>query len=490
MNLSQIFKNNSIRFLALTILVVLVYFLYLGEYIAAVITLVFTIISLSLGNASSLSRDEELLKQIRFITGQAARGELEARVTNINPKSDFADIAKSINCLIDQVEVVIRESITSIQAATTGVEHRVAYKEGLNGIFINTINTINEAVKNIHLGNRMKYRGEISDDLHDLGGGIGRGLELVQTEILSCSNEANKIADISIEISKDVQNTVEDIEEVNSSFESLSSNITNNAELIQSLNQRTQEISDVSDLIKDIAEQTNLLALNAAIEAARAGEHGRGFAVVADEVRKLAERTQKATQEISITIQSLNQESIEIKNSSDIMSDIAQSSISKVKKFVSSLENFDTTAKNSACGAKYIVNILFTTLVKIDHIMYKSFAYSSVVTEEEEGDLGNHKKCRLGQWYESDGKELFGDTQSFSKIDAPHEKVHNYAMQNMEFVQKGTAMKPANKKNILDNFVNMEKFSDELFKILDDMVKEKKVCIEGEYSINQDGSKS
>ncbi|WP_449441348.1 methyl-accepting chemotaxis protein [Pseudomonas migulae] len=136
------------------------------------------------------------------------------------------------------------------------------------------------------------------------------------------------------------------VNEAIAQIERLASEVARSTEAMSVLQQESDKIGSVMDVIKAVAEQTNLLALNAAIEAARAGEAGRGFAVVADEVRGLAQRTQKSTEEIEGLVAGLQNGTQQVSTVMNNSRALTDSSVALTRKAGVSLENITRTVSN------------------------------------------------------------------------------------------------------------------------------------------------
>lgn len=313
---------------------------------------------------------------------------------------------------------------------------------------------------------------EIEYLFKNLMSGCVENLTIIQSDL---STSVQNIEEMKLSSEKNTSHANDSqhgMEGVNTGLSKMSSNAGELEFMVNGAVQSINAISSVIALINDISDQTNLLALNAAIEAARAGEHGRGFAVVADEVRKLAERTQKATKDVEISISTLKQSFSDIQTSTEIIEKTSGEAAKSILLFSDELHEMIKLSSIIKEDATDVLNSTFVGLAKLDHLLFKVKAYRTVF-EKNQDIFQNHHECRLGKWYENGtGKRNFAHLPSYMSLDNPHKEVHEYIQKAVVLIQKDT--KNDNPKEIVDLISNAEQASKKVMETLDLLIKEEK----------------
>jgi len=431
-----------------------------------------------LANASQTYQDE-LTQKIKHMSQAIAAGDIDYRITHIPKNHPLSEIAWNLNDGRDMILAFSHETNMSFRAIENEQFYRTPQLGGLSGTYKDILDRITysqAALKDIHFARKKDiFMGDMNEQkTHNLL----RNLRLTQEDL-------SRITKVMEDMQADTEESVNIASQGQTSVQNVTNTLLQLIEVIgdvdsssKSLNQHGEEVSEILKVIATIADQTNLLALNAAIEAARAGEHGRGFAVVADEVKKLSENTKQATLDIAGVINSFQEATKQMSINAATISKMADDAQSLINNFEKDFSTFGKTALKTHASVSYTQVVSNASLSKLDHMIFIQNGYRAFElgpdSEEWRTAIIDHSACHFNDWYKTGhGAEAYGHLPSYALALPSHQMIHD-ALRNGLETSKGDWQHDTEVQNaILASFGMAEKASYEMIEIISRLNTEK-----------------
>lgn len=399
------------------------------------------------------------LKVIYEVMEQANKGVFHHRITRTQRLGELGKVAWEVNDFLDKVEAYFKDVGTCFNNVASNNYERKTLTKGMPGLLQHSLVNINQSLDVMKSNSILVADNELHSELHSVNiNNLIHNMRSTQQDLIAISERIQTVENIATVNGESAQSSQQNVSSIVTDLSAITTVMSQAAEVINKLGQDSEKMKSALNIITDIAEQTNLLALNAAIEAARAGEHGRGFAVVADEVKGLSTRTKAAATEVSTTINGFTASVSNMIEQANQSAQLAQDMSTRIGEFNQQFIQFSDGSLNTISNVTITKDQVQNLQAKFDHIIYMQNGYINLNNQtkydQQQKDLDvqldDHFSCRLGHWYYTEkGQSSFGNTQAYSGLEAPHQAVHESVKQALELSKQDWI----NNKKIKDSIV-------------------------------------